>query len=65
MMREQVITIKVSNTLEELCLVCIFMKYSLMTDIKLLPLGNQLRSQSKKDSRFIFFEMHAFYVLYL
>lgn len=49
-MREQIITMKVGTVQEELCPFCIFMKYILMTDIVLLLLGIQLRSQCIKGS---------------
>lgn len=64
MMREQIITIKVGIILEKLCLICIFIKCSLMTDILLLPLGIQLRSPSI-NGRIFFLEINVSYALYL
>lgn len=56
MMREQIITIKIGIILEDRCLLCIFIKYILMTDILLLPLGIQLRSPSR-NGRVFFLEI--------
>lgn len=64
MMRVQIITIKVGIILEELCLFCIFMKYILMTDMLLLPLGIHLRSPSR-NGRIFFLEINVSCALYL